>query len=121
MDEGPFFSEDFRRELALMKYMRWAADLTREQLLVALWAVGELGGRAEVILQCLGRHEDELFPGYGYPRARVGLQVLHRMAQGDRPTADEVAQMIEAARAEMERWPAKATLIEPGAAPAPPV
>jgi hypothetical protein len=107
VDDVPAFSDEFRRELAVLKHMRWAADLTREQLLVALWAVGELGGRAKVILECLGRHEDELFPGYGYPRARVGLQVLYRMTHGERPTADEVTQLIEAARVEMEQWPGK--------------
>ena len=61
----------------------------------------------------MSRHEDELFPGYGYPRARVGLQVLYRMVQGDRPSADELTRMIEAALAEMERWPAKVAEAEP--------
>jgi hypothetical protein len=107
MSEPGFFTGKLRQWLATSKYTTWAADLTEEQLKIFLWAAGELGGRAKVILECLGRHEAELFPGYGYPRARVGLQVLYRMTQGDRPTGDEVTQMIEAARIKMEQRSSK--------------
>ncbi|MBN9524001.1 hypothetical protein J0H58_36740 [bacterium] len=116
MTDSPVFAGEFREWMDTATPVKWAADLTRDQLVTVLWAVWELGGRAQVILDCLGRHEDELFPGYGYPRARLGLQVLQRMVRGERPTWDEVAPLVDRAVAEMECWPAKLQQAEPRAA-----
>jgi hypothetical protein len=105
VDASQTFDEEFHRTLALFKYTKWAANLTREQLLVVLWAVGEWGGRGQPILEHLERHAPELGSGYGYPRARVGLQVLNRMVRGEQLTGDEMSRLIEEARKEMEWWP----------------
>jgi hypothetical protein len=103
MADRAIFKGDFRRGLADFKYTRWAADLTPEQLKVVMWAVGELGNRSPAILECLGRHERELAYGYGYPRARVALQVLTRMVTRREPvSSEEFGRMIAAAITEME-------------------
>ena len=94
------FTSKVRTDLALFKYTKWAANLTQDELLVALWAVGEFGGRSEILLERVEKHKDELFPGSSFPRARVGLQVLCGLVHGKRFTSDEVACLIRDARDE---------------------
>jgi hypothetical protein len=97
------FTGELRQWLSTFKYACWADSLTEEQLKVLLWAVGEFGHRSRPVLECLARHEIELLfePGAGYPRARVGLQVIRRMTSRTPVTADEMNQMLDAACSEM--------------------
>jgi hypothetical protein len=98
------FDDDFRRALAIEKYGRWAADLTKDQLLAVLWAVGEYGCRSQSILQCLDKHQDEFHPCDGLPRARLGLELLAAMAEGHRFSAEQV---IERVQAVLKKWRAE--------------
>jgi|SRR6266498_1783324 len=98
------FDDDFRAALALEKYGRWAADLTKDQLLAVLWAVGEYGYRSQLILECLDRHQKEIPAGHGFPRARLGLELLAAMAEGHRFTAGQV---IERVQAVLKKWRAE--------------
>ena len=95
------FDDEFRQELALQKYCRWAADLTKEHLLAVLWAIGEYGYRSHSILECLDRHPEELQRGDFYPRARVGLELLAEMVEGQRFTKGQVIERIQAL---MKKW-----------------
>jgi len=98
------FDEELRSALALEKYGRWATNLTKDQLLAVLWAIGEYGYRSESILACLDRHPEEFHPCDGFPRARLGLELLAAMAQGHHFTAGEV---IERVQAVLKKWRAE--------------
>ena len=108
VDGPPAFTDEFRRRIALGKYTGWAADLTEDQLVAVLWAVGEYGRRSQWILECLDRHADEFYPAYGLPRARLGLELLSAMADRQRFTAEQV---VERVRAVLRQW--RAALGEP--------
>jgi hypothetical protein len=95
------FDEEFRNALALEKYGRWAKDLTKDQVLAVLWAIGEYGCRSQSILECLDRHPEEFHPSDGLPRARLGLEILAAMAEGHHFTAGEV---IERVQAVLKKW-----------------
>ncbi len=107
-DDPPAFSEAFRRKIALGKYTGWAADLTEDQLIGVLWAVGEYGRRSEPVLECLDRHAGEFWPAHGLPRARLGLELLSAMADRERFTTEQV---VERVRAVLREW--RASLGEP--------
>jgi hypothetical protein len=98
------FDDDFRQALAIEKYGRWAADLTKDQLLAVLWAVGEYGCRSQSILECLDKHQGEFHPCDGFPRARLGLELLAAMAEGHRFSAEQV---IERVQAVLKKWRAE--------------
>jgi hypothetical protein len=98
------FDEGFRQALAIEKYGRWAADLTKDQLLAVLWAVGEYGYRSQSILECLDRHQSEFHPSDGFPRARLGLELLAAMAEAGRFSAGQV---IERVQAVLKQWRAE--------------
>jgi hypothetical protein len=98
----PAFSDEFRERIAMGKYTVWAADLTEEQLEALLWAAGEYGVRAEGVLECLDRHEDEFQPpGSFLPRARLGLELLAQMVKGRRFTVEDVKEQV---RATVDQW-----------------
>jgi hypothetical protein len=94
------FRAKFRRKLSLLKYTRWAAALTEDQLAAVLWAVGEYGLRAQAILECIDRHQDEFSPGHGLPRARLALELLSRMVDFQRYSLDDVVEKVRAVVAE---------------------
>lgn len=98
------FDDEFRRALAIEKYGRWAADLTKDQLLAVLWAIGEYGYRSQSVLECLDRHQREFHPSDGFPRARLGLELLAAMAEGGRFSAEQV---IERVQAVLKKWRAE--------------
>lgn len=98
------FDDELRQALAIEKYGRWAADLTKDQLLALLWAIGEYGYRSQSILECLDRHQDEFHPGDGFPRARLGLELLAAMAEGHRFSAGQV---IERVQTVLKKWRAE--------------
>jgi hypothetical protein len=98
------FDDEFRQGLAIEKYGRWAANLTKDQLLAVLWAIGEYGYRSQSILECLDRHQAEFHPSDGFPRARLGLELLAAMAEGHRYTPGQV---IERVHAVLKKWRAE--------------
>jgi hypothetical protein len=98
------FDDEFRNALALEKYGRWAKDLTKDQVLAVLWAIGEYGYRSQSILECLDHHHEEFHPGEGLPRARLGLELLAAMAQGRQFTPGEVIDRVQAV---LRRWRAE--------------
>ena len=95
-DDLPAFTEAFRQKIALGKYTGWAADLTEDQLVGVLWAVGEFGRRSQWVLECLDRHADEFYPAHGLPRARLGLELLSAMADRQRFTTADVIERVQA-------------------------
>ena len=97
----PAFGADLRHEVARFEYTKWASGLTEEQLLTVLWAVGEYGRRWEAVLACLDQHEAEFLPGHGFPRARLGLELLGAMANNVTFTVDEVTERV---RAVLWKW-----------------
>ncbi len=97
-------NEPFRQQIMLGKYTSWAADLTEEQLMGVLWAVGEYGRRSQKVLECLDRHADEFCPADGFPRARLGLELLSAMADGQRFSTEQV---IEQVRSVLRSWRAE--------------
>ena len=108
LDGPPAFTDEFRRRIAFGKYTGWAADLTEDQLVAVLWAVGEYGRRSQWVLECLDRHADEFYPAYGLPRARLGLELLSAMADRQPFTVEQV---VERVRAVLRQW--RAALGEP--------
>jgi hypothetical protein len=101
MGSPPAFNDAFRQGIALGKYTRWAVDLTEEQLEAVLWAVGEYGIRSQWVLECLDRHADEFYSAYGFPRARLALELRSAMADRQRFT---VQQVIERVQAVLREW-----------------
>lgn len=100
--DGPLaFTDEFRRRIALGKYTGWAADLTDDQLVAVLWAVGEYGRRSQWILECLDRHADEFWPAHGFPRAKLGLELLSAMSDRERFSVEQV---VERVRAVLKVW-----------------
>lgn len=89
------FREEFRKQLALGKYTKWASELTEDELAAVLWAVGEYGFRAPPVLECLDRHADEFLPGHGFPRARLALDLVHQMVQSKRYSLDDVIAQVQ--------------------------
>ena len=96
------------QRIANGKYTGWAADLTEDQLVAVLWAIGEYGRRSQWVLECLDRHADEFYPAYGLLRARLGLELLSAMADRQRFST---AQVIERVQAVVREW--RTTLGEP--------
>jgi len=47
------FTPEFRDQLRLGKYSRWASNLTEAQLEVIIWMIGEFGYRAGCVLPLL--------------------------------------------------------------------
>ena len=106
--DSPAFTKAFRERIVHGKYTGWAADLTEDQLIAVLWAIGEYGCRSQWVLECLHRHADEFYPAYGLPRARFGLELLSAMADRQRFSTEQV---IERVRAVVKEW--RASLGEP--------
>ncbi len=100
-DDPSAFTDSFRQKIALGKYTGWAADLTEDQLIGVLWAIGEFGRRSQWVLECLDRHADEFYPAYGLPRARLGLELLSAMADRQQFTTEQV---IERVRTVLREW-----------------
>lgn len=95
------FDNEFRSALALEKYARWATDLTKDELLAVLWAIGEYGCRSKSILESLDRHKTELQLGEGFPRVYLALEVLAAMTQGNLYGAQE---FINKMREVLAKW-----------------
>ncbi|MEI6065645.1 MAG: hypothetical protein WCQ26_13710, partial [Pseudanabaena sp. ELA748] len=49
-------SKTFRKKIGMDKYADWAKDLTEEQFIALLCAVGEYGYRAHYVLEILRRN-----------------------------------------------------------------
>ncbi|MCE9544872.1 MAG: hypothetical protein K8T25_05055 [Planctomycetia bacterium] len=97
----PAFAEGFRQKIALGKYTGWAIDLTEDQLIAVLWAVGEYGRRSQPVVECLDRHASEFSPADGWPRARLGLQLLAEISDRRFVSSEQV---IERVRAVLREW-----------------
>jgi len=76
---SPVFAEELRRKVAFGKNTCWAADLTEEQLVSVLGALGEYARSSQLVLECLDRHASELDPACDLPRAKLRLQMLSAM------------------------------------------
>ena len=96
------FSDDLRQELEQGKYTRWVAHLTEEQLVAALWVVGEYGLRAHDVLDCLDRHRSEFPPQAEFARARLALGLLSRMFDGEKFGFEEIADQVRAVKERLE-------------------
>ena len=91
------FTGDLHRRLSLGKYTQWAADLTEDELVAVLWAVGEYGARAQAVTDCVDRHAGEFFPCDGLHRSRLALGQLSRMVAGERIGFEALGDEVRAA------------------------
>jgi diguanylate cyclase (GGDEF)-like protein len=92
LPEGaPMFGDEYRQRLAFGGSSKWAADLTEEQLEAVLWMIGEFGRRAAHVLMALDRCWSESPPHdpVASARAKLALEGLFRVVNGDRPRVDE--------------------------------
>jgi hypothetical protein len=100
------FSGNFRSELQIGKYTRWAADLDADTLQTLLWACGELGVRAASTLY---RVEDETLhysPHVLDPdpfinaRLCTALRLIHAITSGQKLKLDDACTIIRKATAD---------------------
>jgi hypothetical protein len=94
------FSDEYRHEIELGKYTKWATNLIPEDLLGLLWALGEYGHRARTavhreafekeLLECAAKYQL-------HPRALVGLRMALQCASGEFHAVEEVKAAIRAA------------------------
>ncbi len=98
----PVFNEALKKELNQGKYTSWAENLTEQQLLAVLWAVGEFAGRASE--DDVGPEEgDKLAPGHmtwqiNHPRQVAALQILIKSRHRRLNTLEEALEMIRNVR-----------------------
>jgi hypothetical protein len=91
------FSEPLLKSICQGKYTRWAQNLTEEQLLVILSAVGEYGVRSFEPLQALHQKVPEDRVSYG--RAVEALKVLSEFAHRKRIDMESFSDRIVQAAA----------------------
>ncbi len=88
-------SRPFREQIGMYQYARWAQDLTQEQFMGLLCAVGEYGYRGNKVLQLLRRcapADDRAFA-----HAMTALEVLAEFTAGRPSTEDQVSQRVSKA------------------------
>ena len=88
------FTDEFRRQLEIGKYTRWASQLTPEQMQGLLWALGEFGSRRIGHSNVLDRLQDCAEWAGLHPRAQAGLRMALQFMSGHRRTVDEVTAVI---------------------------
>lgn len=92
------FTDEFRRQVELGKYTRWATNLSADELLGLLWALGEYGCRAMVHGEAPQQQLQECAAQSGlHYRACVGLRMALESASGKFRTVEEVKAAIRAA------------------------
>ena len=69
-------------------------DMTEDQLMAVLWAVGEFAFRSTPILASLRRHRDESPPISGVPRALLALHLLDQMVIRGAISLDDVRKQM---------------------------
>jgi hypothetical protein len=85
------FPNDVRIAMRLGTSSKWAADLTEDEIQAVVWMVGEFGRRASHVLAALDQQWSESPPQdqVASARARLALEALFRVVNGDRPSVGE--------------------------------
>jgi hypothetical protein len=107
------FSKEFRQELQIGKYTKWAVDLSEDDLQALFWMIGEFGTREPFseVLEILDKYKQEASDQVAFARAVEGLKTIAQMVQGERldveeararirQTCNEILKMIEISKTE---------------------